>query len=131
MWSYLSNRTQMVYFNGSLSAVKAVQWGVPQGSCLGPLLYSSFTNDMLLVLSKASLAMFADDSTVYMSSCNLNELNVLLENDLNLILKWVTRKKMILNVVKTKCIVFGSNHALKSQSQLKIFIKGSCIEQVT
>ena len=65
MRSYSSNRMQTVYFNGSCSAVKAVQCGVPQGSCLGPLLYSIFTNAMPLVLSKVSVAMFADDSTVY------------------------------------------------------------------
>ena len=66
-----------------------------------------------------------------MSSNNMDELNVLLENDLNSILEWVTKNKLNLNVVKTKCIVFGSNHALKSQNQLKISMKGSCIEQVT
>lgn len=58
-------RPQTVLFNGSFPNVKSVQCGVPQGSCLGPLLYSIFTNDMPLALSKASLAMFEDDYTVY------------------------------------------------------------------
>ncbi len=131
MRSYLSIRTQTVYFNGSLSTVRAVQCGVLQGSCLGPLLYSIFANDMPLVLSKASVAMFADDSTVYMSSYNMDDLNLLLKNDLDLILEWVTKNKLILNVEKIKCIIFGSNQALRRQNQLKISIKGSCIEQVT
>ena len=43
--SYLHDRHQTVYFNGSYSDIKQVKYGVPQGSCLGPLLYSIFTND--------------------------------------------------------------------------------------
>jgi hypothetical protein len=56
MWikSYLSNRTQRVFFNGSLSNIIQLESGIPQGSCLGPLLFFNFTNDMPLTLSKAS-----------------------------------------------------------------------------
>lgn len=36
---HLSNRTQNMYFHGSLSSERMVQYGVLQGSCLGPLLY--------------------------------------------------------------------------------------------
>ena len=43
MWikSYLSNRTQRVFFNGSLYNIILVESGIPQGSCLGPLLFQS------------------------------------------------------------------------------------------
>lgn len=46
MKSYLTNRQQRVSFNGALSNIKTLQCGVPQGSCLGPLFYSIFVNDM-------------------------------------------------------------------------------------
>lgn len=64
MKSYLSKRSQTVLFNGSFSGVKTVQCGVPQGSSLGPLLDSIFTNDMPFALRAASLAVFAEDSSV-------------------------------------------------------------------
>ena len=51
--SYLSNRTQRVFFNGSLSNINQEESGIPQGRCLGPLLFSIFTNVMPLALSKA------------------------------------------------------------------------------
>ena len=48
----LPNRTQRVFFNGSLSNIIQVEAGIPQGSYLGPLLISMLTNDMSLALSK-------------------------------------------------------------------------------
>ena len=61
---YLSNKTQRVFFNGSLSNIIQVELEIPQGSCLGPLLFSIFTNDM----NKASVSMYVDESTLYMSA---------------------------------------------------------------
>lgn len=75
MESYLSDRRQLVYFNGSFSKVRVVEQGVPQGSCLGPLLYTIFTNDLPTVLDKASISMFADDSTVYLAGTDIGDLN--------------------------------------------------------
>lgn len=40
--SYLTNRRQCVFYNASYLEVKELQCGVPQGSCLGPLLFSFF-----------------------------------------------------------------------------------------
>jgi hypothetical protein len=61
------------FFNGSFSNVKHVKCGVPQGSSLGPLLFSIFTNDLPLALNKACVSMYADDSTIYASATTANE----------------------------------------------------------
>ncbi len=47
--SYLTDRAQTVYFDGNYSDIRDVSCGVPQRTCLGPLLYIIFTNDFLLV----------------------------------------------------------------------------------
>ena len=108
MWinSYLSNRTQRLFFNGSLSNIIQVESGIPQGSCLGPLLFSIFTNDMPLTLSKARVSMYADDSTLYMSA-TATEMTPH-NKELQLVSEWVARNKLALNISKTKSIVFGT-----------------------
>ena len=69
----LSNRTQWVFFNGSFSNVKHVKCGVPQASCLSPLLFAIFTNDLPMELNKACVSMYANDSTIYTSATTANK----------------------------------------------------------
>ena len=104
MWikSYFSNRTQRVFFNGSLQQMEAtnkiqVESGIPQGSCLVPLLFSIFTNDMPLALSKTSASMYADDSTLYTSATTATEMTATLK-ELQLVSERVARNKLGLNV---------------------------------
>ena len=109
MDSELFNRTRRVFFNGSFSNVKHVKRGVPQGRSLGPLLFSIFTNDLPLALNKACVSMYADDSSIYTSATTANEtINKELQSDL----EWVASNKLVLNISKTKNIVFGTNHSL-------------------
>jgi hypothetical protein len=112
--SYLSNITQRVSFNGSVSNVKHVKCGVPQGSSLGPLLFSIFTNDLPLALNKACVSMSADDSTIYASETTANEVTAAINKELQSVLEWVASNKLVLNISKTKSIVFGTNNSLSA-----------------
>ena len=44
--SYLSNRKQVTVVDGCVSLLELIEWGVPQGSVLGPLLFLIFINDI-------------------------------------------------------------------------------------
>ena len=64
---YLSNRTQVVGFQGVTSASVVVSTGVPQGSILGPLLFILHINDLPEVVSDCNILMYADDTVLYLS----------------------------------------------------------------
>jgi len=68
IFSFLSERTQQVAYNGRLSSVH-VLFGVPQGSVLGQLLYVLYTAELFHVVARHQLRlhMYADDSQVYVS----------------------------------------------------------------
>ena len=68
--SYLENRTQMCFINGSLSNNRSLTCGVPQGTILGPLLFLLYINDLPNCLSNCEPRMYADDiSLTYAGDC--------------------------------------------------------------
>lgn len=112
------------------SCSKSLDCGVPQGSCLGPLLFSVFTNDMPYVLSKAKLTMFADDSTSYHAAPTWSELNLVLSCEISTLYNWIKTNKLILNISKTMSIMFGSKYRLSENPKMNIQIEGQTIQQV-
>ena len=105
--------------------------GVPQGSCLGPLLFSIFINYFPSVIRNANVVMYADDSTLFTSSHTLVELRENLILELQNIINWVRMNKLVLNIAKTKCIVFGNRNTLNNASAITLSIDDIPIEQVT
>ena len=63
--SYLSDTKQRVVVEGVESSWLNVSSGVPQGSILGPMLFSLLINDMPKVVSSSKLSLFADDAECY------------------------------------------------------------------
>ena len=106
--SYLENRKQFCRVNGTSSDVRRINCGVPQGSCLGPLLFLININDLPFSLQKSHVSMYADDTAISLSSKSIGDL----QNDLNLdLLKlqdWLHANKLSLNVEKTQSLVIGS-----------------------
>ena len=66
--SYLENRQQYVKFNNEISALDNILYGVPQGSVLGPTLFSLYINNLAGVLGTEGLLLYADDTVIYKQS---------------------------------------------------------------
>ena len=75
--SYLSGRSQCVSINGETSDCYPLPFGVPQGSCLGPLLFSAYASKLFEVIKLylPNAHAFADDTQLYLSFNPDNSLN--------------------------------------------------------
>lgn len=109
--SYLKDRYQRVCSKGSTSTSELITSGVPQGSILGPILFSIFVNDIVSACNSSLIHLYADDAQIYLSRpiglyedliCRLNE-------DLESICMWSRNNFLNLNVGKTKAIAIAHN----------------------
>ena len=72
MRSYPSNRNQFVQVNEVKSDSSFIKFGVPQGSILGPKLFSLYVNVFSEFSTSGELYMFADDTTIFTVSDNID-----------------------------------------------------------
>ena len=123
--SYLSSRQLRAKCttssgNSEVSQKYPVTYGTPQGSCLGPLLFLLFCNDLRLHLTYLSCIQFADDTTLYTSGKKIRLLECEINHDLETISDWFKANKLTLNVDKTVCMIFPPNKATVSNIHIKI-----------
>ena len=111
--SYLANRRQFCRVNGMSSNVEEINCGVPQGSCLGLLLFLIYINDLPYCLKTSGATIYADDMTISYSSKSIGELNAMLNNDLHCLEEWLHGNKLTLNILKTEAMIVGSRPNLK------------------
>ena len=106
--SYLSNREQYVSVNGYNSRSLNVTCGVPQGSVLGSLLFLIYINDIPNTSSKLAFYLFADDTSIYFESENLEQLQKIVNRELKHVKKWLDANKLVRYVDKTNFVIFHS-----------------------
>ena len=90
------------------SEIQDIEIGVPQGSCLGPLLFLLYVNDLPFALKKAHATMYADDTTICYSSDNIEDLNAVVNAELTCLNDWLRGNKLSLSIIKTQAMVIGS-----------------------
>ena len=111
--SYLSGRemrTKCTINNKMyLSSKRPVTFGAPQESCLGPLIFLIFCNDLHLNLEFTKCILFADDTTLYYSNSNISLLLASIEHDMSFLSDWFKANKLTLNKSKSMAILFKAN----------------------
>ena len=114
--SYLKDRTMRVKcisnVTGAIeySTYHKLDYGTPQGSCLGPLLFLIYINDLQYSIQYSSAVLFADDTTILQGHKNLKYLKWSMEEDLKLIIDWFKANLLTINLDKTECILFPSSN---------------------
>ena len=103
---FLKNRTQRVVIGNNKSSWQDVTSGVPQGSCLGPLLFTIFINDMPKVVQH-TLKLFADDSKLIAVIKNNLDLDTL-QQDIDELTKWSREWRMMFHPEKCKAMDIGN-----------------------
>ena len=114
-----------------LSSARTVNCVVPQGSVLGPLLYSIYINNLPNSLRGAQPRMFADDTNLTLSAKMRTELKLALTPELNNLSYWLKAKKLSLNVAKTDLMIIRSRQRLSAQcDDVEIRIDDQIIKRV-
>ena len=128
--SYLDNRQQQVFFNGLLSSTEHILSGVPQGSALGPLLFLVYINDLPCCISHSTVNMFADDTALYYSCNNTDEILRRLNDDLKSISRWIKLNGLALNPKKYEYMVIGSPKRINYVKFGAFMLNGVAIKRV-
>jgi len=109
--SYLNNRSIYVVNDSHKSAIHPLpNYGVPQGSVLGPLLFNIYINDIGSSLNYSNKLLYADDTTLYIIGKNISDLTDKMNSDLQNISEWFKANKLSLNISKTNYIIFSQHH---------------------
>ena len=98
--SYLNNRKQYTECNNAKSYLKTVLCGVPQGSTLGPLLFSLYINDLPLH-TKFHVHLFADDTVIMMKDKNISNLQIAVNQELCDVDNWMRYNRLSSHLLKS------------------------------
>ena len=134
--SYLTNRSQQVLIEGSLSKSLFLDAGVPQGSVLGPLLYIIFTNDLpeavhdhlaednsmynIHCQTCGSICSFADDSSITVSRADPAELDQVVDMKYKQVEEYMSANKLVLNSNKTHLLIMTTPYRHRNQGSFGI-----------
>ena len=134
LWSwiknYLSNRHQVTVINGHTSRSLPVKFGVPQGSVLGPILFSLFCNDLPDIndSKEGKIFMYADDTTLYAIAPNHDLVAIILNKMLEKLFKWCCQNRLTPHPDKTELMLMSRKKFIGPLQCIKL--GGSTIKQV-
>ena len=129
--SYLSERYQYIRIGKLTSSKRQISSGVPQGSVLGPLLFTMYISPLGDVIRKHGINfhMYADDVQLYISFRPCDQMKALheLQHCLDEVDSWLRQNRLLLNGNKTKMITFGTKQRLTVATNIHVTVDGCLI----
>ena len=127
--SYLLNRSQSVQVQNHQSAALRLSTGVPQGSILGPLLFTLYINDFPSVCPDTNTQMYADDTVIYVHGGSMTQVANELTNSMAHVTARLKQCCLQLNVSKTVCMFFTKTNS--SSVEPDVFVSGERLQVVS
>ena len=134
--SYMSDIVQAVHINGSTSPARPLTCGVPQGSVLGPQLFSIYAATVSKIIRDNNLLshFYGDDTQIYIAvkphQEDIDAAVETIEQCVTEIRSWMKTNSLKLNDSKTEVIVYGSSQQLKKVTLQSLRV-GDCVVRVT
>ena len=127
---YLTGRTQQVVINDARSSSKPCCRGVPQGSVLGPLLFSLYVRQVPRVFKYSAPLQYADDISFWITGSNTSAIVTKLQSDLHSLDSHLDDIGLKLNPTKTKFMVIRKPNTYDDFANSVLTCKGEQIEVV-
>ena len=116
-----------------MSSPAFVNFGVPQGSILGPLLFTLYINSLSSVItnSNAKVTLYADDTAIFVKGKSVSNINDIMNTEISKVAKWLNKNFLTLNVKKTKgMLLCNSQKMTRRDTDLEVYINNSLIDNV-
>ena len=109
--NYISDRTQSVKVGGVFSKENMINFGVPQGSIIGPTLFLCYINELTnLKIANCKILSYADDTTLTFYGDSWEEVYNYAQSGFNVVCSWLAANSLTLNASKTKFLPFYLKH---------------------
>ena len=129
--TYLTNRKQHVTVSGQTSDSALTEFGVPQGSVLGPLLFWIYINELNQTIKFSRVHHFADNTNLLLVVNSLKKIKKHINHDLKLLTTWLSANRISLNTSKTEILLFRPKSKRNITKHLNFRISGQYIPQTT
>ena len=117
---YLRERKQKVCIGDEFSAWSEIKKGVPQGSILGPLLFTLYVNDLPQMVKRGEVRQYTDDTTLSLACKNARDLEEGLTRNVEDVVRW-ERKTY---VKKTQMFLLSKRSRRRELVSVKVKLKG-------
>ena len=121
---------QYCCIDGTNSDYKVNTAGVPQGSCLGPLLFLIYINDLPSVLQNSDSNLYADDTNISTAEELLLKAQENLNTDIKTLEQWLDANKLSPNLVKTEYMIIASSPKLKHKIDILALLSNLLASQL-